>query len=638
MHDEEEAALPAAKFKGTLVRDQAEAVRMIQDATEAGEWLAIDLETTGLSPWRDKAVVVGIYREATKQAAVLHYPPRFGDSDWHDDWRLPVELTDALSDPGCKWMAHNMIGFDFYFLHEAGVDIFAGDRFDTLVAEGVCVKAARRDVRRSLAHAYRRRLGQDLKESIHHETWRKPVLTEEQLSYVAADIVHLPRLKRAQEKEIEGDTRKRAMAMEQRLLKPVAAMTINGLPVDPEALSAYVINVGSWQTEALQVAREDASMPDLNPGSPTQVKQAFANLECPIANTQAATLAIIHQEHEVEAVRNLASSVLAARVSAKRNNFYDLEWIGQHVTDGPDGPVVRPRYWQVGTDTGRFSCSDPNLQQVSADCRTFFGAVPDAWCITADYTALEIVIAGWLSKDEALLEACRSSDVHRAMASKLYGVSAEEVTPQQRRFSKAGTFTFLFGGTAELLYQNARAQGSKITRKETIEFEALFFETFFMLGKARYNANMAAKYKNYVSITMPNGLIRHLAGETLKGTTLMNTSVQGGAAAGLKATMLELWEQGYVRREQGREVSQRGTVHDELVFTSHHREESVAVARAAEIQRIMVEGMQSMFPGLVGGQRIPIRAEVHVGRPWKGEPPFKSLKDLMARNKYSLNS
>jgi ribonuclease D len=159
------------------------------------EEFALDLETTGLSPWLDNIAVVGLYREATNTAGILHYPKL--------NSVIEPELIDWLSSPERQFIVFNGVGFDWYFLHKAGVNIFSPQWYDAMVAEGVTVKAARRDVKISLDASYKRRLGKPLKEKIDHRTWQLPTLTPEQLSYVAADIQYLPALRRAQLKDMK---------------------------------------------------------------------------------------------------------------------------------------------------------------------------------------------------------------------------------------------------------------------------------------------------------------------------------------------------------------------------------------------------------------------------------------------------
>lgn len=85
---------------------------------------------------------------------------------------------------------------------------------------------------------------------------------------------------------------------------------------------------------------------------------------------------------------------------------------------------------QAGTDTGRFSSSDPNLQNIPSqnkEIRKMFTA-PDGYVMVGgDYSQQEPRCLAYLSQDEHLLNAYREGkDVYADMASKIYRVPYEE--------------------------------------------------------------------------------------------------------------------------------------------------------------------------------------------------------------------
>lgn len=595
--------------------------------------IALDLETTGLSPWHSSIAVLGLYDEVTDTCAALHYPRSDHERMAGLKKQLPVEVVQWLSSEYRFFVAHNAIGFDMYFLYEAGVDIFKPRWYDTLIGEGVVVKAARRDVSVSLRTSYKRQLGKDLKKDIDHETWQAPVLSREQLEYVMHDIIYLQDLRRAQLAKVAGDSRKKAMELEQELMMVVARMVINGLPVNKAEFKAYIGWLRDNRANFEQLARDIAGRPTLNLNSPKQTLEAFEALGVPLEGTSAQILQPLRDGEESDAQR-LAEAIMLYRLTKQRSNIYDDTFFAESVIPVEGGHIVRARYWQVGTDTGRFSSSTPNLQQVAGDCRTFFGQLDGNWCGTLDYNSLEVRIAAWLAKDEELLYALEAEDVHSAVAAAIFQKDSSEVLPNERKLAKAGTFTFLFGGGYTLFYDTARSQGSHMTVEEAREFEEAFFARFAGLAKTRASAVSAARHRSSVSVTMPHGLIRTLAGDTLRPSTILNTCVQGGAASGLKRALLYC-------KEYGVDLTLAGTVHDELIQIAPKEalgdgSEAVDLDAPAEGQIValtrhaMEQGMLWAFPGEINGQPFPVRVGITVDDHWAGPPPY-DLESLRAK-------
>ncbi len=622
-----------------LITDWREALEVFSGATRETP-IALDLETTGLSPWLDSIAVVGIYDEVTDCCAALHFPRTDYQRMTGEKLKLPRELVEWLSDPDRFFVAHNACGFDFYFLWEAGVDIFAGEWYDTMIGEGVVVKAARRDVRVRLKDAYKRQLGKDLKKEINHETWQNPTLTLDQLAYVQADIVYLQELRRVQLGKVKEDSRAKAMALEQELMMVVARMIINGLPIDKEAFRNYIGLMSGFREQYEKKAKGFANRQHLNLNSPKQLLEVFEELGYPQPKTDIATLTRI-RDADCGDASEFAGAVLEYRLCKTRVNMYNDAFFDKSVLPADNGHVVRARYWQVGTDTGRFSSSDPNLQQVAGDCRTFFGRIGDSHCATLDYSQLEVRIAAWLAKDEVLLDALDAEDVHAAVAAQIFGVSVEQITPEQRKLAKAGTFTFLFGGGYTLFQETARSQGSVMTLLEAKNFEATFFERFTGLAAARNSARYVAKHRPSVNVTMPHGLIRTLAGPNLKATTLLNSCVQGGAASGLKKAMLYC-------RDFGVHKYLAGTVHDEFIQVAHMRilgdgSETPQPGQSPDGQvvaltRLAMElGMLWAFPNKLNDQAFPVKVGVNILPHWSGPPPHTQESIEKKAGKHGTN-
>ncbi|MBO3096810.1 hypothetical protein J4051_00910 [Gelidibacter sp. DF109] len=126
---------------------------------------------------------------------------------------------------------------------------------------------------------------------------------------------------------------------------------------------------------------------------------------------------------------------------------------------------------QIGTATGRFSCSKPNLQNIpnvkvkngetnrlkilESLFREMF--IPKRGCqfVCADYSQIEIRVVTEMSQDEFLLKAYTTKDqygnnldVHRLTAAEIFGIKYSEVVDEQRSIAKSINFGLIYGKTA----------------------------------------------------------------------------------------------------------------------------------------------------------------------------------------------
>jgi DNA polymerase I-like protein with 3'-5' exonuclease and polymerase domains len=94
---------------------------------------------------------------------------------------------------------------------------------------------------------------------------------------------------------------------------------------------------------------------------------------------------------------------------------------------------------QIGADTGRFSSSDPNMQNIpshNAEIRQMFTAAPGYVLLSSDYSAQEPRITAHLCQDPKMIKAYRDGkDLYAEMASLAFGKPYEEC----REFRPDGT-------------------------------------------------------------------------------------------------------------------------------------------------------------------------------------------------------
>lgn len=232
---------------------------------------------------------------------------------------------------------------------------------------------------------------------------------------------------------------------------------------------------------------------------------------------------------------------------------------------------VHTSYHQAVTATGRFSSSDPNLQNIpirteeGRRVRKAFIAAKGYCLLAADYSQIELRIMAHLSEDEGLLEAFNKGlDVHKATAAEVFNVGVEAVSNEQRRKAKAINFGLIYGMSAFGL-----AKQIGVGRNEAQAYIDRYFERYPGVLSYMEGTRVQASEEGYVETLFGRRLylpeinasnaIRRQAAER----TAINAPMQGTAADIIKIAMLNIdkWLQ-----SQSTDIKMIMQVHDELVF------------------------------------------------------------------------
>lgn len=131
--------------------------------------------------------------------------------------------------------------------------------------------------------------------------------------------------------------------------------------------------------------------------------------------------------------------------------------------------TIHPNIMLFGTETGRLSCSDPNVQQIpnKSEFKAIFKSRhgSDGYVATIDLDRAELGIAALLSGDEVYAKALTSQDFHRLVASKTFGKPESEVTKQERFVAKAVNFGgVLYGGSAKGIASRIHVEANVVAK------------------------------------------------------------------------------------------------------------------------------------------------------------------------------
>jgi DNA polymerase-1 len=276
---------------------------------------------------------------------------------------------------------------------------------------------------------------------------------------------------------------------------------------------------------------------------------------------------------------------------------------------------AHPSFKAYGTDSGRLSCSKPNLQQLpNADedsvykIRSLFrGSIDPATgkrkkIISADFSNLEMRILAHFSKDEILMAMFRNhEDAHGSTAVNMFNLEcdASEVKkkhPELRQAAKTINFMLMYGGGAKALHDNLKFDqfspidlgADEYLKKYKLEdgvqvaqkYIDIYFEKYCGVAKfIRNQKNFARKHGFVYTLIkrkrrLPDILSKNFAMASYNERLSVNSAIQGSAADITESAQLRIDEDPWFE-ENG--VYMLLQVHDELVFECP--EEHIEVAK-----------------------------------------------------------
>jgi len=229
--------------------------------------------------------------------------------------------------------------------------------------------------------------------------------------------------------------------------------------------------------------------------------------------------------------------------------------------------------------------------------------------LTADYSQIEMRIMAHLSGDEGLIEAFRSGeDLHSYVASHVFDVAPEAVTPAMRSKIKAMSYGLAYGLSSYGLSQQLGIDVSEASALMTDYFERFGGVRDYLTGvvdRARatgYTATVLGRRRYLPDLTHDQRVRRETAERMV-----LNAPIQGSAADLIKLAMLGVEAQLRARGLTSRMLLQ---VHDELVL-------EVAPGELAEVKAVVRAEMGHAGDHLPDGPlSVPLDVSVGTGSSW----------------------
>jgi DNA polymerase-1 len=585
-----------------VIKD-AEELRLAVEGLSAHQVIGLDTETTELDPYVGRLRLIQL---ATPSGVEIVDLDAFANGDLSKNEALNP-LKQLLAGARPIKIAHNA-KFDAKFIkHYLGVDL--GGLFDTLLASQI-VGAGDIEERHGLETVASRYLNEAVDKTERLSNWNFE-LSEAQLEYAARDAAILLPLREKLIERLRSDSLVACAQLEFECVTTVADIELAGFYMHKdrwlEQLSLVEKRRAHLADDLQDILAEESSQgslfggpqrDEINLDSHQQLTQALNRLGIPVPDsTRNWKLQPLAAEYPVIA------TLLEYRTVQKALTSY-----GQNMIDliNPTTGRLHADFRQIGAPTGRFSCTNPNIQQVphAVEYRRCFSGYPAGRkLVIADYSQIELRILAEFSGDQGFINAFNSgADLHRVTAAEVFNAALDQVTKEQRDFAKRLNFGVVYGIGAQrfsIMTGLSVAEAENVLRK--------YFATYRQLDTYLHEAaNRAVRERQ--ARTASGRLVRFRYDEQDRQQISMtkrngkNTPIQGTSADILKRALRLLNDE--LRNTNAQIVN---IIHDEIVVEADADE---AEEIAEKVERTMRAAGEEYV------KTVPVKVETEIANEW----------------------
>ena len=535
----------------------------------------------------------------------------------------------AADDKKYALAAHNA-NYDMTVLANYGINV-EGIAFDTMIAAHLCGRTRTsiglKPLALSLLHEDMTPI-EDLIGRGRNQVTMDKVEIAKAADYAAADADMTYRLVDVFKKELEeNNLRVTFDTLEMPLVPVLVKMQRDGVAIDTGALAPMSVEMGE-QIDAIRQSMYDTVGHEFNINSTKQLGDVLFNeLYLPPTRktpsggftTNAAALDGLKEfldSGNAEGVDPKAYQVLDMVLEYRQLSKLKSTYVDALPTlVNPNTGRIHTEFKQTGSDTGRLSSTEPNMQNIPVrtelgrQVRRAFVAenAPEWTLLAADYSQIELRILAHYSRDEGLMAAfLNGEDIHAATAASVYGVAISDVDSEMRRVAKIMNFGVLYG-----LSPFGIRQQTGFSAEEGKAFIDTYFTNYPGIQGYIGIVKEQVRERGYVDTLMGrrrriNEVHSHnyhtrAAGERMA----VNMPIQGTASDIIKIAMINIQQRMGANKMRSKMILQ---VHDELIF-------EVPRAELGQMQAIITELMPSAVPPHVGFE-VPLEVEMKVGDNW----------------------
>lgn len=609
---------PTSQNVYALIQDETALRDLVACAYETG-LLAVDTETTGLTPAKAGLVGICLSCELGKgyYVPVAHRNPQQDllDGPQEEINQMPLAtvmdiLKHVLEDPRVIKIGHNM-KYDWQMLAKHGIRMTPVD--DTMLMSYVLDGSNHGHGMDELAELFcghKNIAYEDVTGKGKNQITFDLVPLEKACDYAAEDaeitlrLYHIlkPRLAQEQCARVYED-------IERPIIPVIADMELAGIKVDTQALKEMSLEFGR-KLVALEQDIYRLAGHEFNVASPKQMGVVlFEEMGLPGGSKTKggdwSTAADVLEDLESQG-HEIVSRILEWRQLSKLKSTY-TDALQEQIN--PATGRVHTSFHMTGTNTGRLSSSDPNLQNIpirteeGRRIRTAFIADKGHKLLSVDYSQVELRLAAELAGVQALKDAFRDHvDIHALTASQVFGVPLAEVTPDLRRSAKAVNFGIIYGISGWGL-----AKQLGVTPQEANQFIQKYLKNFQEIQDYMESRKEEARQYNYIrtlygrKCMVGNIHAKMPAQRNFAERQAINAPLQGTAADIMKIAMARLPQ---ALLDAGLKARLLLQVHDEVLLEVPDEE----IQATADLVRYVMESVADIG--------VPLEAEAGWGANW----------------------
>jgi DNA polymerase-1 len=555
----------------------------------------------------------------------------------NEGWYLPVSdqvmprIKAALLSPAAK-IGHNL-KYDLSVLHSHGIEV-SGPFFDTMLADALAVPERRHnmdylseillgytpvklaDIANPLstvsdqgsddlfAFAEKTKPSKELDiAAIPLETLSEYAAEDADVTFQLAEKLRPLLVQTGQDKifsEIEAP-----------LLPVLVRMEMEGIAIDLGALRSIGHELQQTIDQLAKSIQAHAGTP-FNIASPKQLGQIlFDHLKLLDKAKKTKTGQYKTDEQTLSTllgIHPIIEEILEYREATKLKSTY-LDALPNHIA--PETGRVHTHFHQLVAGTGRLASSDPNLQNIPVrstagrKIRQAFVPRKGFTLLSCDYSQIELRVMAALACDPTMISAFQDgADIHTITASKVHGVTTEEVTREMRSGAKMVNFGIIYGISAFGLSQRLgipRNEASEIIEAYFREYPAIkeYMDRIILESRGKgYAETLTGRRRHYPDLNSSNAGLRQNAERAA-----INMPIQGTSADMIKLAMIRIDE---LLRKKPYRSKMLLQVHDELVFDLAPEEEDDLVPKILHI-------METALPL---PHDVPVLVEKGTGKNW----------------------
>ncbi len=553
--------------------------------------VAVDTETTGLDPFTSK---VRLIQFATEKYSYI--------IDCFELSDLSI-LNNIFNSVKPIKIFHNakfdikMLKYHFGFEFE--------NIFDTMLSSQIL--SAGLPAKHSLKEVTERYLNIEVDKSQQRSDW-SGVLTDSQLRYAIEDVKVLLPLREKLRQQIINEKLVKVAKLEFDCCIAVSEMELNGCLLDEEKW----INIQNSIEKKHEELSLDIQQSLSNFNNQLSLFEGFTSININSSSQLVVSLnnmgIIIKDSSEKTLVENKGKHQVIDKILEYRGLQKAISSYGKNILEHVNIKTKRIHadFNQLRTDTGRFSCSNPNLQQIPAteEYRSCFVAGKNNKLVIADYSQVELRILAELSQDAQFIRAFESGeDLHKATASSMFGVPIEDVTKEMRTQAKSINFGLAYGRGAGSL---ALQIGTSI--EEAKDLINIYFQVYSGIKHWLHNAGQLA-IKNEYSRTLSNRLRKYKFDKNDRKEVA--TIDRQGKNSPIQGTSADITKQALIlisKSIKGTSIKLINTVHDEIILECPIEDSEWA---AKKLEQDMIDAAKVYM------KKVPIVVDVNISDYWK---------------------